>query len=153
MVAPRPRFEAFDGDLRRAIAVAQGFAQSLNHNYLGSEHLLAGICSAHGVAPLMEAHGLAAADVRAAVEERVGWGDRPRDDPGLTLRARLVLERASEIAPISDSVQPKHLLAALAELDDEAVSSIILDGAGIHRSRLRRDALEASDQDRRLRSR
>ena len=150
MDAPRPRFEAFDGDLQHAIAVAQEFAQALNHNYLGSEHLLAGICSAHGVAPLMEAHGLAAADVRQAVEVIVGWGDRPHEEPGLTPRARLAIARASEITPSADSVRPTHLLAALAELDDEAVSSRILHDAGIDRGFLRRDALEAASQDRRL---
>jgi ATP-dependent Clp protease ATP-binding subunit ClpC len=141
MGAPRPRFEEFDGDLQHAIAIAQEFAQSLNHNYIGSEHLLAGICSAHGVAPLMEARGLAAADVRQAVEEIVGWGDRPHDMPGLAPRARLAIARAAEIAPIADSVRPRHLLAAIAELDDEAVSSRILHGAGVDRALLRRDAL------------
>jgi hypothetical protein len=114
----------------------------LNHNYLGSEHLLAGICSAYGFAPFMEAHGLAAATVRQAVEEIVGWGDRPHDGPGLTPRARLAIARASEIASNVDSVRPRHLLAALAELDDEAVSSLIFHDAGIDRALLRRDALE-----------
>ena len=142
MGAARPRFEAFDGDLQHAIAVAQDLAQSLNHNYVGSEHLLAGICSAHGVAPIMEAHGLAAADLRQAVEKIVGWGDRRHVEPGLTPRARLALARASEIAPSADSVRPRHLLAALAELDDEAVSSRILRGAGVDRALLRREALD-----------
>jgi hypothetical protein len=44
--------------------------------------------------------------IRQAVEEIVGWGGRPRGEPGLTLpRARRVVERASEeLAPDSDSV-------------------------------------------------
>ena len=96
-----------------------------------------------GIAPLMEAHGLAAADVRQAVEEIVGWGGRPRGEPGLTLpRARRVVERASELAPDWDSVRPKHLLAAIAELDDEAVSSMILGRAGVDRALLRHEVLE-----------
>jgi len=150
---PADWLDAFDERVRTAIAIAQHAAKAFGHNYLGSEHLLIGLIEVDGPARDALIDELPSAEARLAVEQIVGRGNPPpTEEPGLTPRARLSLERAHDIASStgSASVQPIHLLIALAELDADAVSSAVLRAACVDQERLRRrllQVLEASPRD------
>src|SRR3972149_4157406 len=95
------RFDKFTERARRVLALAQEEARRVNHNYIGTEHILLGL--------LREEEGLAAkvlinlgADlkkVRAAVEFIIGRGETAvQEEVGLTTRAKKVIEFAVDEA-------------------------------------------------------
>ena len=70
-------FERFTADARAAVVDAQTEARGLNHNYIGTEHLLLGLLvtgRGPAAAVLTEA-GMSAASVRAGIVRIVGRGD------------------------------------------------------------------------------
>ena len=69
-------FERFTDQSRRAVVLAQDEARSLNHNYIGTEHLLAGLRRENrGVAArVLESSGITMDGVRAEIEKLVGRG-------------------------------------------------------------------------------
>src|SRR5258707_6609540 len=84
-------FEKFTERARKVLSLAQEEAQRFNHNYIGTEHLLLGLVrEGDGVAAKVLSNlGVQLAKVRAAVEFRIGRGDRSvLDDIGLTPRAK-----------------------------------------------------------------
>ena len=80
---------------RRVLALAQEEAEQLNHNFIGTEHILLGLIhEGEGVAAkALQSLGISLDAVRAEVEETIGpagsatTGERP-----FTPRARKVLE-------------------------------------------------------------
>src|SRR5690348_15244617 len=88
-------FERFTDRARRVVVLAQEEARTLNHNYIGTEHLLLGLIG--------ESDGLAARAlrqlevsldvVRSQVEEIIGRGQAaPAGHIPFTPRAKKVLE-------------------------------------------------------------
>jgi ATP-dependent Clp protease ATP-binding subunit ClpA len=71
-------FERFTDRARRAVVLAQNEARLLNHNFIGTEHLLLGlIAERDGVAAkALESLGISLAAVRQQVEEVVGQGQQ-----------------------------------------------------------------------------
>ena len=71
-------FERFTDQSRRAVVLAQDEARFFNHNYIGTEHLLAGLRRENrGVAArTLESAGITMDAVRAEIEKHVGRGDR-----------------------------------------------------------------------------
>jgi Clp amino terminal domain, pathogenicity island component len=69
-------FERFTDRARRVVVLAQEEARLLNHNYVGTEHLLLGLIhEAEGVAAkALESLGISLEGVRAQVEEIIGQG-------------------------------------------------------------------------------
>ena len=68
-------FERFTDRAREVLAVAQQEARGLQHNFLGTEHLLLGLLAGEGVAArVLRAEGLDVDEVRAAVRTFVGPG-------------------------------------------------------------------------------
>ena len=67
-------FERFTDDARRVVVIAQEEARLLDHNWIGTEHLLLAVIHQGGVvAEALEPFGLTLDRVRAEVE--------PPDDP------------------------------------------------------------------------
>ncbi len=90
-------FERFTDRSRRVIVLAQEEARELNHNYIGTEHILLGLChEGNGVAVrVLEAQGVRLGAVRERVEEIVGRGQaEPSGHIPFTPRAKKVLELA-----------------------------------------------------------
>jgi len=88
-------FERFTDRARRVVVLAQEQARLLNHNYIGTEHLLLGlIAEEEGVAAIALAElGIDLAAVRAQVEEIIGMGTAaPTGHIPFTPRAKKVLE-------------------------------------------------------------
>ncbi|MDU0478957.1 ATP-dependent Clp protease ATP-binding subunit [Staphylococcus chromogenes] len=88
-------FERFTDRARRVIVLAQDEARMLNHNYIGTEHILLGLISeGEGVAAkALESMGINLEDVRREVEEIIGHGTQPPTGHiPFTPRAKKVLE-------------------------------------------------------------
>jgi ATP-dependent Clp protease ATP-binding subunit ClpC len=69
-------FERFTDRARRVVVLAQEEARMLNHNYIGTEHILLGLIhEGEGVAAkALESLGISLEAVRAQVEEIIGHG-------------------------------------------------------------------------------
>ena len=88
-------FERFTDRARRVVVLAQEEARMLNHNYIGTEHILLGLIhEGEGVAAkALESLGIALEGVRAQVEEIIGQGQQsPSGHIPFTPRAKKVLE-------------------------------------------------------------
>ena len=88
-------FERFSDGARRAIVLAQDEARRLNHDHIGTEHILLGILrDGEGVAAdALGALGITLDAVRQQVEEIIGRGKKvPSGDVPFTPRAKKVLE-------------------------------------------------------------
>ena len=74
-------FERFTDRARRVIVLAQEEARSLQHNYIGTEHLLLGLIrEGEGVAAkALAAKGVNLQDTRKQVEEMIGKGNASRN--------------------------------------------------------------------------
>src|SRR5262245_61334142 len=88
-------FERFTDRARRVVVLAQEEARLLNHNYIGTEHILLGLIhEGEGVAAkALESLGISLEAVRAQVEEIIGHGGQaPSGHIPFTPRAKKVLE-------------------------------------------------------------
>ncbi|AJE34076.1 endopeptidase Clp ATP-binding chain C [Corynebacterium humireducens NBRC 106098 = DSM 45392] len=88
-------FERFTDRARRVIVLAQEEARLLNHNYIGTEHILLGLIhEGEGVAAkALESMGISLDAVRQEVEEIIGQGTQPHTGHiPFTPRAKKVLE-------------------------------------------------------------
>jgi ATP-dependent Clp protease ATP-binding subunit ClpA len=90
-------FERFTDKARRVVVLAQEESRRLNHNYIGTEHLLLGLLrEPEGVgAKALESVGISLDAARVQVEEFIGKGETsvPGHIP-FTPRAKKVLELA-----------------------------------------------------------
>jgi prophage maintenance system killer protein len=85
----------------RAVTMAQAEAAALNHNYLGTEHLLLGLLGIDdGVAAkVLTRLGISAPEVRSEIEQIIGRGTAPpAGEPPFTPRSKKVLDLANREA-------------------------------------------------------
>src|SRR5262252_7616748 len=90
-------FERFTDRARRVVVLAQEEARMLNHNYIGTEHILLGLIhEGEGVAAkALERLGISLEGVRQQVEENIGQGPHaPSGHNPLTPPAKNVPELA-----------------------------------------------------------
>src|SRR5260221_3566167 len=88
-------FERFTDRARRVVVLAQDEARMLNHNYIGTEHILLGLIhEGEGVAAkALESLGISLEAERQQVEEIIGQGQQaPSGHIPFTPRAKKVLE-------------------------------------------------------------
>ncbi|MDD5590555.1 MAG: ATP-dependent Clp protease ATP-binding subunit [Dehalococcoidales bacterium] len=135
------RFEKFSERARRVLTLAQEEAQSLNHSYIGTEHILLGLVrEEEGVAAKVLINlGVGLSKVRASVEFVTGRGDKPgTTETGLTPRARRVIELAIDEARYlgHNYIGTEHLLLGLLR-EGEGIASGVLDSLGITIDRAR----------------
>jgi ATP-dependent Clp protease ATP-binding subunit ClpC len=120
-----PRFDNFLPETRAAIVGAVGEAKRLDHNYVGTEHLLAGLIAEPSgrASRVLTGAKLDLDRVRSAIELIVGRGDTPpTEEPGLTPRARRAIAFSSKAAERLGhaSVGTEHLLLAVLQ-DDQSL--------------------------------
>ena len=135
------RFEKFSERARRVLTLAQEEAQSLNHSYIGTEHILLGLVREEDgiAAKVLTNLGVGLNKVRAAVEFVTGRGDKPSTtETGLTPRARRVIELAIDEARYlsHNYIGTEHLLLGLLR-EGEGIASGVLDNLGITIDRTR----------------
>jgi ATP-dependent Clp protease ATP-binding subunit ClpC len=108
--------EKFTEDAQRILTLAQDAAQRLDHNFIGTEHLLLGLVGIEGcvAARALKTLGVGPAEVRREVESIKGQGEHPViGEIGLTPRLKKVLELAVDEARKDRHVGTEHLLLGL----------------------------------------
>ena len=134
-------FERFTDRARRVVVLAQEEARMLNHNYIGTEHILLGLIKeGEGVAAKgLEALGISLDGVRSQVEEIIGQGQQaPSGHIPFTPRAKKVLELS-----LREALQLGHnyigtehiLLGLIREGDGVAAQVLVKLGADLNRVR------------------
>ncbi len=144
------RFEKFSERARRVLTMAQEEARNLNHNYIGTEHILLGLVrEEEGVAAKVLVNlGVNLGKVRSAVEFIVGRGEKPATgETGLTLRAKKVIELAiDEARQLGHSyIGTEHLLLGLLR-EAEGVASSVLDSFGVTLEKTRAEVVHVLSQ-------
>jgi ATP-dependent Clp protease ATP-binding subunit ClpC len=134
-------FERFTDRSRRAVVLAQEEARHLNHNYIGTEHLLAGLRRENlGVAArALGSAGITMDAVRAEIEKLVGRGQlAPSGHIPFTPRAKKCLELSLREALTlgHNHIGTGHLLLGLIGNDD-CVAVQVLGGLGTDLGQLR----------------
>jgi len=135
------RFEKFSERARRVLTLAQEEAQSLNHSYIGTEHILLGLVREEegAAAKVLTNLGVSLNKVRASVEFVIGRGEKPStSETGLTPRARRVIELAIDEARYlgHNYIGTEHLLLGLLR-EGEGIAAGVLDSFGITLERAR----------------
>jgi Clp amino terminal domain, pathogenicity island component/ClpX C4-type zinc finger len=134
-------FERFTDRARRVVVLAQEEARLLNHNYIGTEHLLLGLIhEGDGVAAqVLQSLDIALEAVRARVEAIIGaGGESPSGHPPFTPRAKKVLELAlREALQLGHTfIGTEHLLLGLIR-EGEGVGAQVLTELGADLRRVR----------------
>ena len=139
-------FERFTDRARRVVVLAQEEARLLNHNYIGTEHLLLGLIhEGQGVAATsQESLGISLEAVRAQVEEIIGQGQSaPTGHIPFTPRAKKVLELSLREAKQlgHNYIGTEHILLGLVR-EGEGVAAQVLVKLGADLSRVRQQVIQ-----------
>ena len=143
----RDRFNKFTHRARTVLTLAQEEAQRLNHNYIGTEHLLLGLIrEGNGVAAkVLTTMDISLPEVRSKVETIIGRGkDTAKGEIGLTPRAKKVIELAVDEARHLNHhyIGTEHLLLGLIR-EGQGVAAGVLEELGINLQRVRREVMVA----------
>ena len=139
-------FERFTDRARRVVVLAQEEARMLNHNYIGTEHILLGLIhEGEGVAAKgLEALGISLEGVRAQVEEIIGQGQQaPSGHIPFTPRAKKVLELSlREALQLGHNyIGTEHILLGLIR-EGEGVAAQVLVKLGADLNRVRQQVIQ-----------
>jgi len=124
-------FERFTNRARRVVVLAQEQARELNHNYIGTEHLLLGLAKEDdGIAGrVLIAHGMSYDIVRQDVVDKVGIGkgDSPSGHIPFTPRAKKTLELSlrEALSLHHNYIGTEHILLGLIR-EGEGVAAQVL---------------------------
>ncbi|HJD50012.1 MAG TPA: ATP-dependent Clp protease ATP-binding subunit [Candidatus Corynebacterium intestinavium] len=139
-------FERFTDRARRVVVLAQEEARALNHNYIGTEHILLGLIQeGEGVAAkALESMGISLDAVRTEVKEIIGSGGNPPSGYiPFTPRAKKVLELAlREALQLGHKyIGTEHILLGLIR-EGEGVAAQVLVKLGADLSRVRQQVIQ-----------
>ncbi|MBW8766818.1 MAG: AAA family ATPase, partial [Geodermatophilales bacterium] len=128
-------FERFTDRARRVVVLAQEEARMLNHNYIGTEHILLGLIhEGEGVAAkALESLGISLEGVRQQVEEIIGQGQRAKKVLELSLREALQLGH--------NYIGTEHILLGLIR-EGEGVAAQVLVKLGADLNRVRQQVIQ-----------
>jgi ATP-dependent Clp protease ATP-binding subunit ClpC len=130
----------------QAFQLAEEEARHLNHNYIGTEHLLLGLLRDNeGIAAqVLHSAGVEADQVRAKVEAIVGRGKHLAvGEIGLTGRVKKVMQLAIEEAQHFDHryLGTEHLLLGLIR-EGEGLAVGVLESLGVDLKKLRMQTIK-----------
>jgi ATP-dependent Clp protease ATP-binding subunit ClpA len=139
-------FERFTDRARRVVVLAREEAQLLNHNYIGTEHILLGLISERdGIAArTLERLGISLEAVRARVEAVVERGeDAPTGHIPFTPRAKTVLELSlrESLKLGHNYIGTEHILLGLLR-EAKGVGATVLMNLGADLSAVRKEVLQ-----------
>ena len=139
-------FERFTDRARRVVVLAQEEARMLNHNYIGTEHILLGLIhEGEGVAAkALESLGISLEGVRSQVEEIIGQGQQaPSGHIPFTPRAKKVLELSlREALQLGHNyIGTEHILLGLIR-EGEGVAAQVLVKLGADLNRVHQQVIQ-----------
>ena len=139
-------FERFTDRARRVVVLAQEEARMLNHNYIGTEHILLGLIhEGEGVAAkALESLGISLEAVRQQVEEIIGQGQQaPSGHIPFTPRAKKVLELSlREALQLGHNyIGTEHILLGLIR-EGEGVAAQVLVKLGADLNKVRQQVIQ-----------
>ncbi len=139
-------FERFTDRARRVVVLAQEEAKMLNHNYIGTEHILLGLIhEGEGVAAkALESLGISLDVVRQQVVDIIGEGQQaPTGHIPFTPRAKKVLELSlREALQLGHNhIGTEHILLGLIR-EGEGVAAQVLGNLGADLGRVRQQVLQ-----------
>src|SRR5687768_1936583 len=139
-------FERFTDRARRVVVLAQEEARMLNHNYIGTEHILLGLIhEGEGVAAkALESLNISLEAVRQQVEEIIGQGQAaPTGHIPFTPRAKKVLELSlREALQLGHNyIGTEHILLGLIR-EGEGVAAQVLQKLGADLNRVRSTVIQ-----------
>ena len=145
-------FERFTDRARRVAVLAQEEARMLNHDHIGTEHILLGLIrEGEGVAAkALESLGISQEAVRRQVEEIIGQGQQPPSGHiPFTPRAKKVLELSlREALQLGHNyVGTEHILLGLIREGGGVAAQVLVKlGADLNRVRQQVNQLLGGDQ-------
>src|SRR5680860_1468671 len=139
-------FERFTDRARRVVVLAQEEARMLNHNYIGTEHILLGLIhEGEGVAAkALESMNISLESVRNQVTEIIGRGQTaPAGHIPFTPRAKKVLELSlREALQLGHNyIGTEHILLGLIR-EGEGVAAQVLKKLGADLNRVRQQVIQ-----------
>jgi ATP-dependent Clp protease ATP-binding subunit ClpA len=138
-------FERFSDRARRVVVLAQEEARMLEHDYIGTEHILLGLIhEGEGIAARsLRALGIDLETVRREVEALIGRGQQPAPAHiPFTPRAKKSLELAlREMVHLGhDYIGTEHLLLGLIR-EGDGVAAQVLRQRGVELNRVRQEVI------------
>ncbi len=126
---------------QRVILIAQEEAKRLNHDYVGTEHILLGLIrdTEGGAAKVLANLNVELAKIRSAVEFIIGRGEQPTPgEIGLTPRAKKVIELAVDETRRRGNhyTGTIHLLIGLLR-EGEGIAAGVLESLGVTLEKVR----------------
>ncbi|KJL20399.1 ATP-dependent Clp protease ATP-binding subunit ClpC1 [Microbacterium oxydans] len=139
-------FERFTDRARRVVVLAQEEAKMLNHNYIGTEHILLGLIhEGEGVAAkALESLGISLDAVREQVQDIIGQGQQqPTGHIPFTPRAKKVLELSlREALQLGHNyIGTEHILLGLIR-EGEGVAAQVLVKLGADLNKVRQQVIQ-----------
>src|SRR3972149_6004927 len=140
-------FDKFTNRAKQVIKLAKKEAQRLNHNYLGTEHILLGLLKlGQGIAGnVLRNMNLGYDLIRSEIEKVVGFGSEIQvyGEPALTGKVKKVFEFANEEATNLNHnyVGTEHLLLALLRQTD-GVAAQVLENLNVDLKDVRKEVLK-----------
>lgn len=137
----------FTENAQKVILIAQEEAKRLNHDYVGTEHLLLGLTALNGTVSnkILTSLGITFRKVRLEIEKMVGVGDAIMllGEIPFTPRAKKVLEYAVEESQIlgSENIGTEHILLGLVR-EEEGMATTILQNLDFTLSNIRQTTLQ-----------
>ena len=141
----------FTTGAQKVVIIAQEEAKKLNHDYVGTEHILLGLAYADGEfsAKVLQALGVSGDKIKAEIEQIVGVGDSlvMLAEVPFTPRAKKVLEHAFEEAQMMGHpfIGTEHILLGITG-EEEGVAAKILANLGLTREIIRAVVIKAMSE-------
>lgn len=136
----------FTENAQKIILIAQEEAKRLNHDYVGTEHVLLGLTALDGTVSnkILSSLGVTFRKVRLEIEKMVGVGDAIMllGEIPFTPRAKKVLEYAVEESQSlgTEHIGTEHILLGLVR-EEEGMAGTILQNLGVTLNAVRESAL------------
>jgi len=142
-----PAYNKFTEEARRVLSFAQEEARSLQHNYIGTEHLLLGLVRAResGAAKILANLGVDLNKVHECTEYVIGHGDQiVLDEIGLTPRSKKVIALAIDEAIYLNHhhIGTEHLLLGLVREGEGIGAGILKEGFGVNLEKARTQIIQ-----------
>jgi len=138
-------FGRFTERAQKVLYFAQEEARALNHNYIGTEHILLGLVrEGEGIAAqALKNLGVQLETIRSKVEALIGRGDVPGEIVGYTPRAKRVLELSmAEARRLGHNyIGTEHLLLGLIR-EGEGVAARVLQEVGVELNKARDEIMK-----------